>query len=160
MGHRASTAFAVVLALMATLFARDRSSSPAPTARDDHKLLQGRWERQMAGSLSASETHNAAKAIKEIAGDKEKVTYQDKTGAVVYETVADFKLETSGRVKLYTFSNLKVAQGKSEESDHPQKDAISYIYRVEGDQYWEAHGLLTDSPAGSKPTVIVWKRVK
>lgn len=134
------------------------ATDTAPTPQQDLKALQGRWERTLAGD-ELDGHKGAAKAIKEIAGNKESVSYLNDAGEAVYASTADFKLETAGRVKLYTFSNFKVTKGKSQGGD-PPKGAVSYIYRVEGDLYHEAHGLLIDSPAGSKPIVVTWKRIK
>ena len=125
-------------------------------SKDDASQLQGRWERSLTGD---SEVKGAAKAVKEISGDKENVTYLNSGGDAVYATTASFKLENTGRVKLYTFSNFKVTKGSEQGADR-SKGAVSYIYRVEGDTYHEAHGLLNDSPAGSKPSIVTWKRAK
>ena len=123
----------------------------------DLEALQGRWERPLKGEDRDS-SHGAARAVKEVKGNRETVTYYDDAGKAVYATTADFKLELSGRVKLYTFSNLKVTVGqdKGGGADKP----ISYIYRVEGDRYYEGHGMLVDSPAGSTPGVSRWQRAK
>ena len=133
-----------------------KGAAGATTVEQDLKALQGRWERPMSGDDDAQ--HGAARVEKEVKGNRETVTYYDDAGKVVFATTADFKLEASGRVRLYTFSNLKVTQGqdKGGASDRP----LSYIYRVEGDLYHEAHGLLTDSPAGSTPSVVRWERKK
>src|SRR5687768_9243534 len=139
--------FAHTLCLIALLAA---SPTPAPSTDQDLKGLQGRWERAIAADDDGTTHGGAAKALKEIKGDRETVKYMNEAGDVVYATTADFKLESAGRVKLYTFSNFKVTQGKSAGGDEP-KGLVSYIYRVEGDVYHEAHGLLTDSPAGAKP---------
>jgi hypothetical protein len=125
-------------------------------SKDDSSQLQGRWERSITGD---SNVRGAAKAVKEIVGDKETVTYLNSGGDAVYATTASFKLENTGRVKLYTFSNFKVTKGAEQGADKP-KSAVSYIYRIEGDAYHEAHGLLTDSPSGSKPGIVTWKRAK
>ena len=163
---RFTLGFALMLAMIATLPVRSQDSgNKGPgaatgggptTPEQDLKALQGRWERALAGDDDA---RGAAKAVKEIAGNRETVSYLNDAGEAVYATTAEFALETAGRVKLYTYSNLKVTKGKEEGGEAP-KGAVSYIYRVGGDVYHEAHGLLVDSPAGSKPTVVTWKRVK
>ena len=136
------------------------SGAPAFAAHenDDLKALQGRWERDLVGSeLDAHK--GAAKAVKEIKGNQEAVTYVNDAGEAVYATTAEFKLEHSGRVTLYTYWNLQVTKGK-QEGGGPPTVPVSYIYRVDGDLYHEAHGLLIDSPKGAKPVVITWKRAK
>lgn len=135
------------------------AAAKGTTVEQDLQALQGRWERPLSGADGDEDAHGAARAVKEIKGNGETVTYYDDAGKAVHATAADFELEASGRVKLYTFSNLKVTQGKEKGaggSDRP----LSYIYRVEGDLYHEAHGLLINSPAGSNPSVVRWERAK
>lgn len=149
--------FAQAICVVALLAA---SPPPVPSTDQDLKSLQGRWERAIAPDDAGENKHGgAAKAVKEIKGNAETVRYVNDAGDVVYATSADLKLEQSGRAKLYTFSNFKVTQGKWAGGD-PPKGAVSYIYRVDGDVYHEAHGLLVDSPAGAKPAVVTWKRMK
>ena len=126
-------------------------------AEPDPKLLQGRWERPLT---KEEDGRGGAKAVKEIAGNRETVSYLDDTGEPVYVTTADFKVEQSGRVTLYTYTNFKVVKGKEKDLGAAPKGPVSYIYRVEGDLYYEAHGLLVESPKDSRPTVVVWKRKK
>ncbi len=147
-----------VLAVTLLLAASARSADePAGSGPDDMKALQGRWERKLVAKNVDS--HCGARAVKEISGNRETVTYLNDAGEPVYATTADFKLRTEGPVTIYTYSNLKVTQGKGAGTE-PPKGNVSYIYRVEGDQYYEAHGLLTISPAGAKPRIVEWRRVK
>ena len=129
------------------------TSSPS----QDLKALQGRWERPLTGDDDAHE--GAARVVKEIKGNRETVTYFDDAGKPVHVTTADFKLQAAGPVNVYTFSNLKVTQGQ-DKGANPSDQPLSYIYRVDGDLYYEAHGLLTNSPAGSTPSVVRWERTK
>ena len=134
------------------------AAAKAPSVEQDLEALQGRWERKLVGE-DRDARHGAAKAVKEVKGNVETVTYFDDAGKPVHATTADFKLELSGRVKLYTFSNLKVTVGEDKGGDGSGKP-LSYIYRVEGDRYYEGHGMLVDSPAGSTPSVFFWNRAK
>ena len=141
--------------------ARSQEDAPPGKARSveqDLEALQGRWERKLLGG-DQSARKGEARAVKEIKGNKETVTYYDDAGKPVRATTADFKLEQSGRVRLYTFSNLKVTVGE-DQGDAGSKKPLSYIYRVEGDAYHEGHGFLVDSPAGSRPSVARWERAK
>ena len=90
----------------------------AAVPKDDRPLLQGRWERKIEGE---STPRGAAKAVKEIAGERETVTYMDGTGQAIYATSADFKIETAGRVKLYTFSNFKVTKARTRAATRRRK---------------------------------------
>ena len=161
--RRATVAVGLVLvaACWTALPARSQDEASAPKSRSleqDLEALQGRWERKLLGE-DQSARKGEARAVKEIKGNKETVTYYDDAAKAVRATAADFKLEQSGRVRLYTFSNLKVTLGE-DKGDSGSKQPLSYIYRVEGDAYHEGHGFLVDSPAGSKPSVARWDRAK
>jgi hypothetical protein len=153
---------ALGLALVAALAGRPAERpaadpSSATSSDDDRQALQSRWERKLTSG--DPDAHGAARAVKEISNARERVTYFDAAGQAVYETTADFTLEHPRPVKLYTYSDFKVVKGEQKGADAP-KGAVSYIYRVEGDLYYEAHGLLDTSPPNSKPVVVTWKRVK
>jgi hypothetical protein len=145
-----------VIALLLAPAARSESKD-ASSNQNDTQALQGRWERKLpAKDVNA---HGGARAVKEISGSRETVSYFNEAGQTVYATTADFTLQQAGPVKLYTYSNFKVTQSKETSSETPP-EKVSYIYRVEGDVYYEAHGLLTTSPAGAKPRIVAWKRMK
>ena len=134
----------------------DGASGDVTSADQDHKSLQGRWERPMAGDVDG--TQGASRVVKEVRGDHETVTYYDDAGKPVHATTADFKLQRAGRVKLYTFTNLKVTLGR--DRGGPPRRPLTYIYRLDGDVYYEGHGLLADAPPDSTPGVVRWERVK
>ena len=160
---RFAVAAALVLAATCWLAApaesqEGKAAAPGATVEQDLEALQGRWERKITGG-DDNARKGEARAVKEVKGSQETVTYYDDAGKPVRATTADFKLERSGRVKLYTFANLKVTLG-DDKGDAGASQPISYIYRVDGDVYHEAHGLLVDSPAGSTPFVARWDRAK
>jgi hypothetical protein len=139
----------------------DGAAAAAATGRvtttdEDLKSLQGRWERPMADDVDG--TRGASRVVKEVRGDHETVTYYDDAGKPVHATTADFKLQRAGRVKLYTFSNLKVTLGR--DRGGPPRRPLTYIYRLDGDVYYEGHGLLADAPEDATPNVVRWERVK
>ena len=150
-------ALLVAIAVAALIALSLAAADANPSAKDDHKALQGKWERPLTSG--DPDAHGASRAVKEISGNRERVTYFSDADEPVYVTTADFCVEERAPVKLYTYRNFAVEKGKSAGGDAP-KGAVSYIYRVEGDLYHEAHGLLIDSPPGSKPVVVTWKRAK
>src|SRR5687768_12150649 len=77
----------------------DTSATPATSLEQDLDQLQGRWERKLPGE-DLNARRGAARAVKEIKGNRETVTYYDDAGKPVRITTADFKLERSGRVRL------------------------------------------------------------
>jgi hypothetical protein len=152
------TLLIVTVALMLTPVARSEEKATGGAGHDDEvKSLQGRWQRKLAPK--DVDAHGGSRAVKAISGNRETVTYFDESGRAVYATTADFNLEESGPVKIYTYSNFKITQAKDGGTQAPAGN-VSYIYKLEGDQYYEAHGLLTTSPAGSKPRVVEWRRLK
>jgi hypothetical protein len=145
-------ALIVGLALLSLAATQDPAS-----AKGDHKALQGKWERPLTSG--DPESHGGSRAVKEVSGSREKVTYFNDAGEAVYVTTADFKVEGRPPVRLYVYSNFKIEKGKPKGSEPPE-EPVAYIYRVDGDLYHEGHGLLDTSPPGSNPVVVTWKRVK
>jgi hypothetical protein len=146
----------LIIISAAAFFSLAAEKDAPPSAKDDHKALQGKWERKLTSG--DADAHGGSRAVKEISGARERVTYYNDAGEPVHVTTADFSLEDRGLVRTYTYTDFKVEKGKPEQ-DAP-KGPVSYIYRVDGDLYHEAHGLLTTSPQGSKPVVVTWKRTK
>src|SRR3712207_291901 len=89
-------------ALISLSFANAEEATPS--TRDDHKALQGKWERPLTSG--DPDAHGASRAVKEIAGAREKVTYYSDAGEAVYATTADFSLRQSRPVKLYEYSDF------------------------------------------------------
>ena len=80
--------------------------------------------------------------------NSEVVSYTDEEGKVLRKHKADFKLELSGRVRLFTYFNLRVEEGKGE----VQTGESSYIYRVDADTFTEVHGMLVGDKTSAKLT--------
>lgn len=123
----------------------------------DLAMLQGKWEREPAEYDEPPRPSDAERSVKEIKGNRETITYYGADGKVIRATAADFRLEESGRVKLYTYSNWRVTagEGKGKTVAGPK----SYIYRLKEDRVYEGHDLLTDADPETRPKVQVWKRV-
>src|SRR5688500_13898099 len=74
----------------------DRARAAKPTSvEDDLQALQGKWEHKVPGDKEAGAVPQAARAVKEVKGNRETVTYYDDAGKAVRATTADFKLEVS-----------------------------------------------------------------
>ena len=94
--------------------------------------------------------------VKDVAGDESTVTTYDDVGQVVTAHTSTFKVDQRDGIRVLTFSNLKVTAGPEKGREHPAPQ--SYIYRLEGDNFAEAWGLLPEDK--SPPRLIFWKRVK
>ena len=151
------TAAAVFLAFAssAIVAAANPQSSAAPDAVKDPDLLQvqGRWERHEPAGSSAP----YRRAVKEITGNEEFLTYYRPDGTVWRAHRAQFKLSLTGDVKVFTFSNVQITDGDGKGSRFP--GASAYIYVATDSQFKEVSGFLPGQEAQA-PSVLVWKRAK
>lgn len=131
------------LAIVSTTLLADRVSADE-TPATNLQSLQGTWERTGRGNDKQIVT-----VRKQITGDSETITYTDKDGTVLREHRAEFKLEVSGRIQLFTYFNLRVTAGAKK--GELQAAPSSYIYRLDDDEFTEVHGMLV----GDKGTVRV-----
>ena len=137
----------LLIALLPT-FARgeDDAANAAEMAR-----LAGRFERTVK-----NEAGTEFRVVKDVAGDQSTVTTYDDVGQVVTAHTSTFKVEDRAGLRVLTFYNLKATAGPDKGREQPAPQ--SYIYRLEGNNFAEAWGLLPDDK--SPPRIIFWKRVK
>jgi hypothetical protein len=121
--------------------------------KKDAEALQGRWERVLT-----TDTNNALgkakRAVKEIKGNRETVTWYGDNDEVIRCHRVTFKLSESGKVRVFTYSDMEVR----DETGNWTKVAAtgSYVYRIDNDQFYEANGFLQDNPPYFGFTV--WKK--
>lgn len=142
--RRIATAFAI-LVLLAT-----RSSAEDKVA-EEVKKLQGTWE-----SVTRYADGTTQRWVKVVGGNKDTVSIYDGQEKLLHAHTSDFRVEPSGKVWIFTYSNFTVTIGPDKGQKHPEP--VSYVYRCEGDTFTEAHGLLPGDL--QEPSVMVWKRVK
>lgn len=123
----------------------------SPAEDKELEKVQGKWERTVTTADGTP-----IRVVKEITGNSETVTYFGPNGKVLQAHRVEFKLETSGKVKIFTYFNGIVTAGPRKGSQ--KKDPTSYVYRVEDDMFFEVMGILVGSK--EKPEIIVWKRPK
>ena len=167
-GNWTSTAAAVVLGLacaapvaaapdraLAGADTPGKSSAPAADAALAADLLQvqGKWERD-AGANSGLPYR---RAIKDIKGSEEVLTYYRADGTVWRAHRAQFKLSRSGDVKVFTFSNVQITDGDGKGTRFPGPS--SYIYVATDRQFKEVAGFLPGQESQA-PSMLVWKRAK
>jgi len=122
-------------------------SAPAQDKKDvddalkkDAEALEGRWERLTTTDTSV--LGKAKRAVKEIKGEKETVTWYGEKDEVIRSHRVAYKLSESGKVHVFTWSEMEVL----DKAGKWQKAAAtgSYIYRVEKDMLYEGSGFLQD----------------
>jgi hypothetical protein len=121
----------------------------AAILKDDLRNLQGRWE------LVLKFQGRTIRSVQSIEGNKSTVTRYDEKGAVLEAHSADFTLSISGRTRIFTYFNYEVTAGPNKGRRGPQR---AFVYRVDGDSFFEARGLLVDQ--GEPVALSRWKRVK
>ena len=145
--------FACVCVCGSTL-AEVPSSSPQKTktpqsSPEDLAEVQGTWVRSVktdAGTYTITKQHR---------GNETTLTITGADDRVVESKTSEFRLETTGKVRIFTFFNNRFTAGanRGRTVNAPQ----SYIYRVTGDTFVEIRGMLIDDD--SEPAVVTWKRV-
>jgi serine/threonine protein kinase/tetratricopeptide (TPR) repeat protein len=123
--------------------------------KPDLDRLQGKWER--VSSTESSPFGNAQRAIKEIKGNKETVTFYDDKGQVVRSHRVSVQLAQTGKVRTFSYTNMEILDGPNKGQKTSGRG--SYIYVLDGDRFYEANNLLTtDGP--DAPDLSIWKRVR
>lgn len=117
---------------------------------DDAASVQGRWQR-----LTKDSQGRTVRFEKEHRGRKTILTAFDEAGAVAYSHTSEFELSRSGKVRVFTYFNLVVAGTKPAGAEERR----SYIYKVEGDRFFEVQGLLIGQEK-DEPVFLVWDRMK
>jgi serine/threonine protein kinase len=121
----------------------------------DLELLQGKWDRVAA--TKGSPVGEAARAVKEIKGDKETVTWYDRKGEVLRSHSVAIRLARSGMVKTLSFSDMEILHGPRK--GEKLNATGTYIYVLDKDTFYEANSLLAGD-GGEPPSLGVWKRAR
>jgi hypothetical protein len=121
-----------------------------PEAEIELAKVQGTWVRTIKtkdGTLKVVKVHK---------GHKTTLTYLDSEDNVVAAKNSEFRLENTGKVRIFTFFNNVVTAGA--QKGQVDKGPYSYIYRITGDTFFEANGLLIGSD--DEPVAFAWRRIK
>ena len=116
----------------------------------DLALLQGSWE-----LIHGNEGDGPPKirSVKDVEGNMETLRrYDIKTGELKHEHSVEFKLTKSGNVRIFTFKQVGA----------PAKFGLSYVYKVDKDNFYDIPGLLHGDQFRNYqnvPMVWHWKRV-
>ena len=129
---------------------RSTKRDTSDTAAQELAAVQGKWVR------TVETDRGMFKIVKEHKGNKTTLTIMDSEGQIVEEKNSEFRLETTGKVRVFTFFNNVFTAGpnKGRTDDAPQ----SYIYQVTGDTFVEVRGLMIGDD--DRISAFTWERVK
>jgi hypothetical protein len=151
MNPRIATLIALCCCLQSSLSVAAETNSASAA---DVKLVQGLWERELT---PADNDAGLRRATKEIAGNKETVTFYGENDKILRRHVVDFKLGKNGDVHVFTYSNMEITEGEGKGTK--STDSFSYVYRADQESFLEVSGLLPGQQ-DEAVTVVRWKRVK
>ncbi len=118
--------------------------------KDDLSTLQGNWQ----ASVTTEKGSSVWKL--EVKGNKSTIIIENKNGETFFKGECDFKLESHGSFKAFTYSNLK---NLTEGSDgRIQSTSKSSVYKLESDTFITVSGLRVDD-SDPKPLLIKWEKV-
>ncbi len=127
-----------------------KSNVDDSTTAEELAKVQGKWGRTM------TTPSGEFKVVKEHVGNKTTVTFMDSEGRIVEAKKSEFRLENTGKVRIFTFFNNVITAGPHK--GQTDKEPHSYIYRVVGDTFVEVNGLLIDDDTA--PVAFAWERIK
>ncbi|MDA1055513.1 MAG: hypothetical protein O3C40_34370 [Planctomycetota bacterium] len=127
-----------------------KSNAAATTTAEELAEVQGKWVRTM------TTPSGVFKVVKEHKGNNTTVTFMDSEGRIVEAKKSEFRLENTGKVRIFTFFNNVITAGL--QKGRTDNEPHSYIYRITGDTFVEVNGLLIGDDA--TPVAFTWERVK
>jgi hypothetical protein len=140
----------VLISVHGLLRAELPSKSNVADTAEEFAKVQGKWFRTVA-------TENGmVKVVKEHKGNETILTFYDPMGNVAAGKKSEFRLEKTGRVRIFTFFNNVVTAGP--QKGLTDKEPQSYIFKVTDDSFFEVRGLLVGEEVD--PVAITWKRLK
>jgi len=148
--------FALLMAVLLTnlVIGPAHAAEARPSSGSELNPLQGQWERELTPEdLKAG----LRRAVKEIKGNKETVTFYGEDNKLLRRHTVDFKLEKNGDIRVFTNFNMEVTIGDGKGTK--RNDPVSYVYRVYEDRFFEVTGLLPGQEQQAV-TVFQWKRLK
>jgi hypothetical protein len=89
-------------------------------------------------------------------GNTTTLAFFDSEGYVVASKKSGFRLEDTGKVKIFTFFNNVITTGP--QKGQTDKAPKFYVYKVIGDTFVEVNGLLHSND--EEPVAFTWERVK
>jgi hypothetical protein len=122
-------------------------------ANDDLSLaeqIRGEWV------LYRDTPNGRYMTIKEHLGERTVVTTYDPENRPVLSHRSEYRVDAGGSVPIFQYRNKVVLVGPNAGATDESESA--YIFRVEGDRFYEVHGMLPGDTG--KPSLVVWERLK
>jgi len=94
--------------------------------------------------------------IKEHLSDHSVVTTYDPNQNAVQSHRSEYRIDESGTVPVFRYKNKVVLIGPN--AGEKTESESAYIFRVEGDRFFEVHGMLPGD--NGKPSLISWERLR
>ncbi|MCO8123995.1 hypothetical protein NHH03_19785 [Stieleria sp. TO1_6] len=94
--------------------------------------------------------------IKQHLGDHTILTTYDPQQKPIYSHRSDYEVDESGDVNVFRYHSKVVLVGPNAGARSERKSA--YVFRVDGDQFYEVHGMLPGDQG--RPKLAVWQRLK
>jgi hypothetical protein len=143
------SSLAIVVACTSSLLI---PGAPGANAEEPAELLrevQGTWTRCQTTATGP------IRIVKEHKGNKTVVTAYDDKDKVIYAHESEFKVEQTGKVRIFTFHDRVITAGPNAGAKIPAPQ--SFVYRVSDGRFVEAHGVLEGE--STAPSMIVWERM-
>jgi hypothetical protein len=114
------------------------------------EAVGGAWERTVT---TPDATYHFVKSHLD---GKTTLQVTDSDGAVVESKTSEYRLSETHEVRIFTYFNNVITGGPNAGARVPGE--FSYIYRIDGDRFYEIRGLLKDDDGPVE--VLVWDRVQ
>lgn len=137
----------LVLLALSLLFAMSVVTN-GEEPNDLYQAVQGKWVRHQATA------NGRVKIVKEHKAQISIVTAYDDKGNVIYSHESEFKIEQSGKVRIFTFFNRTITAGPN--AGQKTKEPVSFVFRVAENRFIEVYGVL-DADTNA-PNMIIWER--
>ena len=135
---------ALALALVLPIAECAGDAKPVP---DD---VTGTWERKV------NTPQGEYRIVKTHAEGKTTLRTFDAAGNIVEAKSSEYRLKDTEQVRIFTYFNNEFTAGPGAGVKVPGE--FSYLYRIEGDRFYEIRGVLKGDADPFQ--VIVWERVK
>lgn len=135
------------IGFLAAGFPVDHSRASEPEKFLDE--VQGRW------TLKQQTRDGVVTIVKEHQGRKTLLTAYDAQENILYAHQSEFRVEKSGKVRVFTSFNRTITAGP--QAGQAIKTPSSYVYRISQNKFIEVHGVLEND--ADPPGLIVWDRV-
>lgn len=144
--HQRRITILVLLAFALAVF--PSAASPGDELSDHYQAVQGRWIRHQ------DTANGRITIIKEHKAQHSTVTAYDDKRNVIHAHESEFKIEQSGKVRIFTFFNRTITAGPN--AGQKSKEPVSFVYRVAENRFIEVYGVLDGDT--NVPNMIIWER--